>query len=137
MTFSFTILPFGFRFKRAIFSGGRTQAQLFSNLGRRSYEFHIWALPTPNIYQLEREVFQLLGTKKPKEFPIDFVLDITPYLLFVIAIGATAELVSILISGEIPGLWFYVLAIVLWFSIIFIVLSGRHQYLVRKEMRDL
>ena len=70
----------------------RTMRQRLLRTRRQSF-------PRTNVYDLEDQVFELLGRRKPKEVPLDMLLGFTPYLCFAFAAVVVAALVDVAASG--------------------------------------
>ena len=70
----------------------RTKRQRLLRTRRQSF-------PRTNVYDLEDQVFELLGRRKPKEVPLDLLLGFTPYLCFALAAVVVAALVDAVASG--------------------------------------
>ncbi len=73
----------GFRVKRAIFSGGKTESwDLFEEYSKPMLIKWL-SFPDTNVYRSENQVFDVLGFPKSKEFPLDFVTSFKFYLAII------------------------------------------------------
>ena len=131
------VVGFGFRCKRAIFSGGKTVKDIFewSPIGP---EEEIWQrLPTTNIYQTENMLFKTLRVSKPGEFPLDLFATITPYFSLVAAILISVHSLTLLKYGIAPPKLEIVLAGVIWLGVAFLFFSGVKNYRARVRTNNL
>lgn len=88
MFFSPMLMLLGFRIKRAIFTGGKTVNKLFEKPDET--ESILWVnFPDTNIYHLENQVFETIGIPKPKEFPLDFVMNFAVFYIIIIIVFAS------------------------------------------------
>ena len=82
------LMLLGFRIKRAIFTGGKTVNKLFEKPDET--ESILWVnFPDTNIYHLENQVFETIGIPKPKEFPLDFVMNFAVFYIIIIIVFAS------------------------------------------------
>lgn len=104
--FSFVVVGFGFRGKRAIFTGGKTEPDIFSrDIFHKDLRVEEWhQLPATNIYHVENELFEVLRIKKPMEVPLDIVASFTPYFVLAFAIIAAVAVVTTLWAGQRPSI---------------------------------
>lgn len=116
----------GFRVKRAIFVEGKTKIRGYF----RKHKLIKWVgFPKTNIYQLEDQVFEVIGVPKPREFPLDFVMAFLPFYFFLTAIVILEEAVNQLISGTLE-LWSIFAFVVFW------AMAGQYFRWARNEVRQ-
>jgi hypothetical protein len=136
VVFSAVVVGFGFRGKRAIFSGGKTEPDFFSrdifNKDKRVEEWQ--QIPKTNIYHDENDLFEVLLIKKPTEFPLDIVASFTPYVVLAFAVIITAGLVMTLKSGQLPSIWQFLTLLVFLFLLFNYIYSSVSYY--RDRVRD-
>ena len=128
--FSAVVVGFGFRCKRAIFSGGKTEPDLFRrDIFTTDQRVEIWRqIPETNIYHAENEVFETLRIKKPIEFPLDIVASVTPYFVLVVAIVIAAWLLLTLRTGHLPSFSQFLILLVFLFLVVSYIYSGVSYY---------
>lgn len=125
-------LRLGFRVKRAIFAEGKTLRGLFED----SAELITWVnFPRTNIYQVEDQVFEVIGVPKPKEFPLDVVMGFTPLVAFFLTALLLGEVVNQLIRGDILRLLDIFPFLIFVFSVdcIFFIIGRRNLRQRRKQ----
>jgi hypothetical protein len=127
-------VTFGFRVKRAIFSGGFSEENVFDwRPVIHDRDIAYWpGLPTLNIYHLETKLFEMFGAAKKREFPLDFVLSILPYFTWTFAIIYTVAVSSALISGKSPGFENVCALLAFWFLSVTSVIGAVRNYRMRK-----
>lgn len=136
VVFSAVVVGFGFRGKRAIFSGGKTEPDFFSrDIFNKDKRVEDWQqIPKTNIYHDENDLFEVLLIKKPTEFPLDIVASFTPYVVLAFAVIITAGLVMTLRSGQLPSIWQFLTLLVFLFLLFNYVYSSVSYY--RDRARD-
>ena len=134
--FSAVVVGFGFRGKRAIFSGGKTEPDFFNrDMFHHDKRVDEWQqIPKTNIYHVENDLFEVLRIKKPTEFPLDIVASFTPYFVLVVAIIFAARLVITLRTGQLPSIWQFLSLLVFLFLLFNYVYSSVSYY--RDRIRD-
>ena len=74
-------VQFGFRWKRALFAGGRSAG------GEGEPADGPIDLPTTNTYEIEQRTFRRLGVRRTSELPVDLLLAPGVYFLFNLITG--------------------------------------------------
>ena len=138
MLFSTVVVGFGFRGKRAIFSGGETEPD-FSRRDMFTTEssVEVWdRIPNTNIYHAENELFKTLRIEKTTEFPLDIVASFTPYFVLVILIVFAVGLVLKMWAGQRPSFWQFFFLLVLLLLTVDYIYSGVSSYRERIKRRN-
>ena len=92
------VIRYGFRCKRAIFCGGVTVPirLIWPTRG----ETEQWkGVPKIDIYDAENQLFQTLGVAKSREFPLDLVFVVIPYLVLIGVLSASIDSLQKLRGG--------------------------------------
>jgi hypothetical protein len=129
------VLKFGFRCKRAILNGGRTDPYYLTS-GRRGYEVEIWNnFPGAKIYKKESDLFATLEAKEPEEIPLDLIASPLPFTILIIASVFTRYAWRDLAAGISPHPVQLGFLVILWSWLIGKIMTNVELYKRRKKER--
>jgi hypothetical protein len=129
------VLKFGFRCKRAILNGGRTDPYYLTS-GRRGYEVEIWNnFPGAKIYKKESDLFATLEAKEPEEIPLDLIASPLPFTILIIASVFTRYAWRDFAAGISPHPVQLGFLVILWSWLIGKIVTNVELYKRRKKER--
>lgn len=130
------VIRFGFRCKRAIFNGGKTDSYRLLWGQESESRDEIWNnFPAAKIYAKENQLFAELGANKPEEFPLDLIASPLPYTILIIASAFTLYAWRDFASGTSPHVVQLGVLVVLWLVLIGIIWNAGKLYQRRKKER--
>jgi hypothetical protein len=130
---SIFVVP-GFQVKRAIFSGGSAEINVFDVSSRSLRSFVKFSdFPPGNIYGLENRLFEKMKVWKKLEFPVDLAFNVSAYFMFGMTVFFTVSLLRTLALGSNFSWGDLIFFFLTWLLTITNTASGLRTYRLRKD----
>lgn len=127
------VIRYGFRCKRAIFCGGKTVPVRLVWPSRPETE--LWKdFPKIDIYDAENELFEALRKRKSREFPLDLVFSVIPYVALVFVSWASFDELQKIWAGH-RSVVYLVGALGAWLMVAFFFYSPIKYYRQRRDAK--